>query len=135
MLDRLRLTGRVERTSWCASIGSAALVVVPSRYEGFGLPAVEAMACGTPVVATRAGALTEVMELTGGGVFAERDDPDSIAAGVRALLANTRGARADRQARPRARRRASLSWPRVARATAEVYAEILARRAAVARRR
>jgi glycosyltransferase involved in cell wall biosynthesis len=124
VLDRLRLTGRVESEELVRLYQSAAAVVVPSRYEGFGLPAVEAMACGTPVVATRAGALTEVMELTGGGVLAERDDPESIARGVRTLLENSE-ARSLMAKRGRERVVESLSWPRVARATAEVYTELV----------
>ena len=72
------------------------------------------MACGTPVVATRAGALTEVLSLTEGGVLAERDDPDSIARGVRTLLENTE-ARAMMAKRGRERVLETLvvaRWPR-----------------------
>jgi len=126
VLDRLRLTGRVSSEELVRLYREASVVVVPSRYEGFGLPAVEAMACGTPVVATRAGALTEVMQLTEGGLLAERDDPESIARGVRTLLEHTQ-ARALMAKRGRQRVLETLSWPRVAAATAEVYAEIVDR--------
>jgi len=126
VLHRLQLTGRVESDELVRLYREAAAVVVPSRYEGFGLPAVEAMACGTPVVATRAGALTEVMDLTGGGVLAERDDPESIAAGIRSLLENAE-ARALMAKRGRERVVETLSWPGVAAATAEVYAELVER--------
>ena len=126
VLDRLRLTGRVESAELIRLYREATVVVVPSRYEGFGLPAVEAMACGTPVVATRAGALTEVMQLTEGGVLADRDDPDSIAAGVRMLLESTE-ARASMAKRGRERVVETLSWPGVAAATAAVYAEVVDR--------
>ena len=124
VVDRLSLTGRVETDELVRLYRRAAVVVVPSRYEGFGLPAVEAMACGTPVVATRAGALPEVLELTGGGVGAERDDPDSIARGVRQLL-DHREARHQMAKRGRERVVETLSWPRVAAATVEIYAELL----------
>lgn len=123
---RLHLTGRVESSELIRLYREATVVVVPSRYEGFGLPAVEAMACGTPVVATRAGALTEVMQLTEGGLLADRDDPDSIAAGVRILLENTE-ARALMAKRGRERVVETLSWPGVAAATADVYAELVDR--------
>jgi glycosyltransferase involved in cell wall biosynthesis len=126
VLDRLELTGRVESDELLRLYRQAAIVVVPSRYEGFGLPAVEAMACGTPVVATRAGALSEVMELTGGGVLAEVDAPDSIAAGVRALLESP-SARSEMALRGRERVVEFLSWPHVAAATAEVYSELVER--------
>lgn len=132
VLDRLKLTGRVESDELVRLYRAASVVVVPSRYEGFGLPAVEAMACGTPVVATRAGALTEVMQLTEGGVLAERDDPDSIARGVRTLLENNE-ARAMMAKRGRERVLETLSWPRVAAATAEVYQEVVDRNRAARR--
>jgi len=126
VLDRLRLTGRVDSAELIDLYRRAAVVVVPSRYEGFGLPAVEAMACGTPVVATRAGALPEVIELTRGGLLAEPDDPDSIAATIRELLSNTE-ARALMAKRGRERVVDQLSWPEIAAATAEVYAEVVER--------
>ncbi len=135
VLKRLRLTGRVESSELIRLYQRATAVVVPSRYEGFGLPAVEAMACGTPVVATRAGALAEVLELTGGGVMAERDDPESIAAGVRRLLEHPETSSLMAK-RGRERVVEAFSWPRVAAATAEVYAEIVSRaRSRVARGR
>jgi len=126
VLHRLRLTGRVTTDELVDLYRRAAVVVVPSRYEGFGLPAVEAMACGTPVVAARSGALPEVIDLTGGGVLAERDDPRSIASAVQTLLGNVE-ARALMAKRGRERVVETLSWPKVAAATADVYAEIVER--------
>lgn len=124
--NRLRLTGRVEVSELIDLYRRTSVVVVPSRYEGFGLPAVEAMACGTPVVATRAGALPEVIDLTGGGVLAERDDPDSIAAAIRTLLENTE-VRSLMAKRGRESVVEKLSWGQIAAATAEVYAETISR--------
>jgi len=126
VLDRIRLTGRVGSDELVHLYRRAAVVVVPSRYEGFGLPAVEAMACGTPVVATRAGALSEVLQLTGGGVLVDRDDPEMLAEGIRGLLENS-AARAAMAKLGRERVVENLSWPRVAATTADVYAEVVDR--------
>jgi glycosyltransferase involved in cell wall biosynthesis len=124
VVDRLRLTGRVASDELIRLYRQASVVVVPSRYEGFGLPAVEAMACGTPVVATRAGALPEVLGLTGGGILAERDNPASLSAGIETLLASSE-TRSQMAKRGRERVVAALSWPRVAEATAGVYEEVV----------
>jgi glycosyltransferase involved in cell wall biosynthesis len=123
---KLRLTGRVEVAELVDLYRRATLVVVPSRYEGFGLPAVEAMACGTPVVATRAGALPEVIELTGGGLLSEPDDPDSLARTILIALGDSAG-RARMAECGREKVVEKFSWPRIAAATAEVYAETVAR--------
>lgn len=133
VLDRLTLTGRVDSAELLGLYRRAELVVVPSRYEGFGLPAVEAMACGTPVVATRAGALTEVMERTGGGLLAPRDDPDALAAAIATLMADPDRRRTlARTGRERVVE--AYSWPEIARTTADAYRSVIARRHAHANR-
>ena len=58
--DAVRFTGRVSDDELVHHLRSAELAVVPSLFEGFSLPLVEAMACATPVVATTGGALPEV---------------------------------------------------------------------------
>ena len=72
---RVQVAGRVGVDTLVRLYRSASLVALPSLFEGFGLPAVEAMACGTPVVASRAGALPEVLETTGGGVLVDAGSP------------------------------------------------------------
>ncbi len=125
--QRLRVTGRIETSRLIQLYRRATLAVVPSRYEGFGLPAVEAMACGTPVVACRAGSLPEVMQLTGGGLLVDKDDPAALAKGIHTLLrANDERERIGKEARARVVEH--LSWPQVAAATARVYAEVLEER-------
>jgi glycosyltransferase involved in cell wall biosynthesis len=125
--DRLDITGRIPTSALVNLYRRAALVVVPSRYEGFGLPAVEAMACGTPVVATSAGALPEVMRVGRGGLLVPRDDPALLAEAIGTLLdqAETRRAMG---ARARPLIEATFSWPRVAERTARIYREVVEER-------
>jgi glycosyltransferase involved in cell wall biosynthesis len=125
--DRLHLVGRVETAQLLALYRRAALVVVPSRHEGFGLPAAEAMACGTPVVAARAGALPEVVKTGGGGILVESQNPEALAKGISRLLEQP-DVRAELGARGRRGVEAAYAWPRVALATAAVYSELVAER-------
>jgi glycosyltransferase involved in cell wall biosynthesis len=124
--DRLHITGRVEPEGLLALYQRASLVAVPSRYEGFGLPAVEAMACGTPVVACAAGALPEVMGETGGGVLVPPDNPEALASAIADLMARPE-MRSQMGKLGRARVDEIYAWPRVAGATASAYAEFIAR--------
>jgi glycosyltransferase involved in cell wall biosynthesis len=126
---RLTITGRVETAELVHLYRRATLVVVPSRFEGFGLPAAEAMACGTPVVATDAGALPEVVGAGGGGVLVPRDDADALAKAVRSLLEQPEARRA-LAGRARSRVEAAYAWPRVAERTAAEYRRVVAEHAA-----
>jgi len=122
--DRLQITGRIDNAELVRRYRRASLVVVPSRYEGFGLPAVEAMACGTPVVACAAGALTEVVGAAGGGVLVPPDEPGALAGAIADLMARPE-LRSLLGKRGSVRVDAAFAWPRVARATARAYAEII----------
>jgi len=121
-LPRVRLPGFVPRPDLIALYRGAAVVVYPSWAEGFGLPVVEAMACGAPVVTSRAGSLPEV----GGDacLYADAADPDSIAKEVGRLLdGETLAADLSRRGRERARR---FSWRETARRTLDLYREMAA---------
>ena len=119
--------GRVPLEELIALYQRAALVVVPSRYEGFGLPAVEAMACETPVIACSGGALPEVVGTAGGGLLAPCDNADALAQSIRALLEKPDQRRALGQAGRRGVK-AAYAWPQVAARTAEIYGELLEER-------
>ncbi|HYS34671.1 MAG TPA: glycosyltransferase family 4 protein [Pseudonocardiaceae bacterium] len=96
---------------------SAEIACVPSRYEGFSLPALEAMACGTPLVATTAGALPEV--IGSAGLLVPPDDPDRLADALGRLLTEP-DLRADLAAAG-VRRAAGFTWRRCAEATIAGY--------------
>jgi len=127
--DRLQVVGRVSRDELVRLYARATLVVAPSLYEGFGLPAVEAMACGTPVVASAAGALPEVVAVGGAGTLVPPADAHALAKAIAELLAAPElRSRLGASAPPRIA--AAFSWPRVAEATACVYRDTVeARRA------
>ncbi len=125
--ERLHITGRIPTEELVRRYNRAALVVVPSHFEGFGLPAVEAMACGTPVVASAAGALAEVVRVGGGGVLVPPGDVEALAKEMGALLEQPERRRALGR-RGRDRVAAHFSWRPIAESTAAVYRTVLARR-------
>jgi glycosyltransferase involved in cell wall biosynthesis len=85
--DAVRFTGRISDDELLSELRGAELAVVPSLFEGFSLPLVEAMACGTPVVATTAGALPEVAGRDGeAAVLVPPGDEAALAAAIGRLL-------------------------------------------------
>jgi radical SAM superfamily enzyme YgiQ (UPF0313 family) len=126
--DAIKFTGYVPFEDLPALYSLAEMFVYPSMYEGFGLPVVEAMACGAPVITGRTAALSEI----GGGAIVEVDriEPDALG---RALveLAGSRDRREDLSGRGLARA-ATFSWERAARESLEIYRETASRKASVA---
>jgi glycosyltransferase involved in cell wall biosynthesis len=125
--DIVRICGGLSDTELADLFGSAEVAAVPSLYEGFSLPAVEAMASGTPVVASRAGALPEV--LGADGRCAELVEPGDVDALTRALgdLLDSPGRRHRMGAAGRRRALDVFSWESVAAQTVRVYRRAVAR--------
>ncbi|MBI4319519.1 MAG: glycosyltransferase family 4 protein [Chloroflexi bacterium] len=117
---RVVLTGPVSTRELIALYNQAAMLVLPSLYEGFGLPALEAMACGTPVVASNVSSLPEVVG-DAGLLVSPRDAPE-IARAMLRLLTN-RALRDDLTRRGLQRAR-SFSWERTASETLAVYRRV-----------
>ncbi|MFI5952691.1 glycosyltransferase family 4 protein [Cryptosporangium sp. NPDC051539] len=105
-----------------ALLGSAEIMCVPSLYEGFSLPTVEGLSCGTPIVASRAGALPEV--IGDAGVLVEPGDAGALVTAIDALLRSP-AERARLGAAGRARAEERYSWISVARATVTAYADAM----------
>jgi glycosyltransferase involved in cell wall biosynthesis len=106
----------------------AQLLVSPSLYEGFGLPAAEALACGTPVVATTAGALPEIVEEGVSGLLVPPGDAPPLANAIQVLLEDPERSRTMGTAGAR-RMRERFSWRRTAEETLSLYEEVLANQA------
>jgi glycosyltransferase involved in cell wall biosynthesis len=126
-IERLGLQGAIEFVSGVSDerivelYGEAEIAVIPSLYEGFSLPAVEAMACGVPLVTTTGGALPEVVGPPGeAAMLVPPADPSALAVQILQLM-NDAGLR--RQLSEGGRRRVldRFTWRRTAEGTAEHY--------------
>jgi glycosyltransferase involved in cell wall biosynthesis len=121
LAPHVRLAGAVPDADLPALYAGAACFVIPSVREGFGLPLAEAMAAGTPAVASDIPALREV----GGETvrYAAPSDPEAFAAAIRAALDDREGSRLRAAAaRGRARR---FRWEDTARLTLQVYRDVV----------
>jgi len=101
----------------------ADVFVFPSLYEGFGLPPLEAMACGTPVITSGSSSLPEVVDE--GGLMVPANDPDVLAETIRRVL-NDPGLREDLAKRGVSQAR-KFSWQAAARRLLTLYGRLLAR--------
>jgi glycosyltransferase involved in cell wall biosynthesis len=118
--DRVRLLGRLPDADLAVVLGRAAVLVAPSRAEGFGLPVLEAMAAGVPVVSSDDPALAEV----GGGatVTVPVGDAGALADALGEVLGAT-GLRAELAAAGRMRA-SQFSWATAARRSWELYTDL-----------
>lgn len=119
----VHFTGRLTREQLAQHYSAAEIAVVPSLYEGFGIPAAEAMACGTPVVATTGGALPEVVG--DAGILVPPARADALVAAIRQLLNDKQAQRRLSEAGKK-RVKEKFNWEQAARKTLEVYQEVMA---------
>lgn len=120
---RARPLGRLSAANLAAAYHACHALVFPSRLEGFGLAVAEAMACGLPVVTSRAAALPELVVDGRGGFLCPVDDVAALVEAVRRLAAEPRQAR-EMGAWNRARAEELFSFPRMAAAYGALYAAL-----------
>lgn len=121
---RVRFLGAVAHEQVPGLLRSADLVACVPWYEPFGMVAVEALACGVPVVATAVGGLVDTVVDRVTGLHVPPRDPQAIARGLSTLL-DRLDLREAMGAAGAARARAHYGWPQVARATRDVYERVL----------
>lgn len=118
----VHFTGYVDQADLPAVYNLADVFVYPSIYEGFGLPVLEAMACGTPVITTN---VSSMPEITGdAGILVPPEDPSALGSALRSLLADP--TRRQKVAKEGLERAATFTWRRTAQLTYAVYQRLLA---------
>jgi len=120
--DIVHFTGRIANEEFADYYSKATIAVVPSLYEGFGLPAAEAMACGVPLVSTSGGALPEVVG--DAGIIVPPADADALAREI-LLLFNHPDQRKKMAQAGIARVDAIFNWSKAAGDMVEVYREAI----------
>ena len=120
--DLITFTGRISNAEFVRQYARASVAVVPSLYEGFGLPVGEAMACAVPVVSTTGGALPEVMGQA--GLLVPPGDEQALAAAISKILDNpTLAAKLGHAGYERVHR--LFTWEKAAQITVKVYKEAI----------
>ena len=117
---RVQLIGHVDGAYVPALVAGATCLVLPSRMEGFGLPALEALACGTPVVHSGRGGLREAAGMQ--GIEVDPDDPEAIAAAVLQTIDDM--AARDRMVEGGLEYARRFPWEATARLTLQAYREV-----------
>jgi len=121
--DRVQFVSRVSTAELVDLYAEATLAVVPSLYEGFGLPAGEAMACGVPLISSDGGALPEVVG--DAALVVPAGNAEALAAAIRQLLADPKR-RAALGARGRAHVQHAYRWDTVAQRLVTRYRQVIA---------
>lgn len=120
--DNVTFTGRIEYEEFARYYAEATIAVIPSIYEGFGMPAGEAMACGVPVISTTGGALPEVVG--DAGVLVPPGDAAALERAIIDLLDNPE--KRERLGKAGLRRvQESFTWRHAALKTVDVYREAI----------
>jgi len=118
----VRFTGRISHSDFVREYAKASVAVVPSVYEGFGLPVGEAMACGVPVISTTGGALPEVVG--DAGILVPPADSEALAHAILSIIDHPeRAAKLGRAGRERVQQR--FTWRQAAENTVAVYREVI----------
>ncbi len=118
----INFTGRIDNGEFVQHYARATVAVVPSVYEGFGLPVGEAMACGVPVISTTGGALPEVVG--NAGILVPPADHMALADAMRGILKDSNRAAELGMAGYR-RVQAQFTWSRAAEKTVDAYREVI----------
>ncbi len=121
LVDKVIFAGFVEDIDLAYLYNAATLVVLPSLEEGFGLPAVEAMACGTPVAASNRGSLPEV--LGAAGVFFEPKDVEDMANVIKQILSDD--TRREEMSRTGLNRSKQFMWKNAANDLLVIFEELV----------
>ena len=120
LLDCVEFTGKIRNEDFAHRYAKATMAVIPSLYEGFGMPAGEAMACGIPVISTAGGALPEVVG--DAGILVPPADVTALKTAIMFLLDNPAKRRELSQAGIE-RVKKSFTWGHAAQKTVDVYRE------------
>ena len=119
--DRVKFAGYIDRADIAAVYSQAAVFVFPSLYEGFGLPILEAMGCGTPVITSNVSSMPEVAG--NAAVLVSPTDAAELSAALESVLGDE-GKRGEMRKKGFARV-SSFSWERCAKETLEVYRKVV----------
>jgi len=124
IMDKITFTGRISTEQLVEHYGQSQIAITSSLYEGFGLPAAEAMACQLPVIATTGGALPEVVSHGHSGVLVPPADASALAGAIKHMLGSEQ-MRIELGAAGRKRVEQKFTWQRMAQHIVDIYSEVI----------